>query len=364
MKGRLALASCLLASAAFAAPAPEPAVSLEAPPGWADVTAKTPVRGVILALKGPEASSFMVAKMPASAVDSAAATRAFLARVLEQMGAGAGLDFRPNGGVQTKRLRNGLTLRILHADLDGAPRLLLAVVEGGGPPLLATLASAAPDAMVTPLFGALKVGDSAIAVRDSGAAVSLDGQLSVALGGGLRSRDLTPVEKRQGVVLSIQGAGSEVLFMKIDEQDAAPKDQAAIVRAVVADAAKVPASEVSAAQSVDTPAGPTAVYAWAKLPDSPDLRFAAGYLPWAYWGYSILGRGPQADDLLVGALAVLKMGPSGVVKLVAATPRLDAPPDPGRRRRLLLAGVAAACGALSVALLAWSRGRKNANLPS
>jgi hypothetical protein len=362
MKG-IFLALCLLVPLAAAA-APEPAASIDPPPGWSDVTGKTAVRGVILALKGPEASSFLVARMPSSALDSALATRSYLAHALAELSAGAGMTFVARGGVETKRLRNGLTLRILHADLNGAPRLIVAVVEGGGAPLLATLSSAAPDAMLTPLFEALKVGAAALSVRESGVAVSLDGQLQVSLGGGLRSRDLAPSEKRQGVVLSIQGAGSEVLFMKIEDQDSAPKDEAAIVRAVVTDAAKVRLSDVSPARRASTPAGPEAVYAWAKMPGSPDMRFAAGYLPWAYWGYSILGRGPQADELMLGALAALKMGPSGVPKLLAATPRLEIPPDPARRGRIMLAMLAAACGGLSIALIAWSRGRKNANLPS
>jgi hypothetical protein len=365
MKGRSFLVVCALAARAAlaaAAPAPAPGVSIDPPPGWSDVTGKTRVRGVILALKGPESSSFLVAKMPASALESAAATRAFLTRALEQLRAGARMDFRSNGRVETRVLRSGVTLRFLRADLDGAPRLIVAALDAGGPPFLATLTSAAPDAMMGPLFGALKLGAAAGAVRDSGFAASLDGQFLIALGGGLRSRDLTPDEKRQGAVLSIEGAGSEVLFLKVEDDDASPKDQAAIVRAIVADAAKTSLDAVSPARRAATPAGPAAAYAWARIPSSPDLRFSAGFLPWAYWGYSIMGRGPQADELLVGALAALKPGPSSVAKLLEATPRLDIPEDMSRRRRLAL--LAFVSGVLSLALIVWSRGRKNANLPS
>jgi hypothetical protein len=173
---------------------------------------------------------------------------------------------------------------------------------------------------------------------------------------------LTPEEKRQGAVLSIQGAGSEVLFLKVEDDDASPKDQSAIVRAVVADAAKTGLDSVSPARRAVTPAGPSAAYAWAKIPSSEDLRFSAGFLPWAYWGYSILGRGPQADELLVGALAALKPGPSAVQKLVDATPRLDIPEEASRRGRTALAALAAALAA--GALIVWSRRRKNANLPA
>jgi hypothetical protein len=360
MRGSFALIALVLcARAAFAA---APSVSLEPPPGWTDVTGKARVRGVILALKGPESSSFMLARMPASALDSAASTRAYLARALEQIRAGSRADLRSNGRVETKSLRNGVTVRFLRADLDGSPRLIVAVLDAGGPPLLGTLSSAAPDAMMAPLFGALKLGAGAGAVHDSGVAFSLDGQLQVPLGGGLRSRDLTPEEKRQGAVLSIQGSGSEVVFMKIEDDDASPKDQSAIVRAVVADAAKVPLDAVSPTRRAPSAAGPSAAYAWAKMPNSPDLKFSAGFLPWAYWGYSILGRGPQADELLPGVLAALKPGPSAVAKLVAATPRLEISEDASRSGRT--ASILAVAAALIVALFVWSGRRKNANLPS
>ncbi|MDE2510960.1 MAG: hypothetical protein KGL74_07545 [Elusimicrobia bacterium] len=362
MRGRALLVACMLAARAVcAAPSPSPTVSIDPPPGWNDVTGKARVRGVILALKGPETSSFILARMPASALESAASTRAFLARTLEQLRAGARADLRSSGRVETKTLHNGITLHLLRADLDGAPRMIIAVVDGGGPPYLGTLSSAAPDAMLAPLFGALKLGAAAGAIRESGNAVSLDGQLLVPLGGGLRSRDLTPEEKRQGAVLAVQGAGSEVLFLKIEDDDASPKDQSAIVRAVVSDSAKTAPDAVSPARRVPTPAGPSGVYAWAKIPSSPDLKFSAGFLPWAYWGYSILGRGPQADELLVGSLAALKAGPSAVPKLLAATPRLEIPEDGrGRRAPLVVLGVVAVLGLL----FAWSRRQKNANLPS
>ena len=345
--------------AASATEGPPPEVSLEPPPGWTDITAQAPVKGVLLALRGPESSSFAAARMPASALDSAAATKAYLARVLDGLRAGARLDYRSNGRVETRTFRNGVTARFLRATVDGRPRLLVAVVDAGGPPLLATLSSAAPDAMMGPLIGALRLGLPG-AVRTAGTAQSSDGQLQLALGGGLRSRDLTGDERRQGAVLAIQGAGSEVVFLKVQEEDASPKDQAAIVRATAAAAAKAALDEVSPARRAPTPAGPAGVYAWAKIPGTPDLRFAAGYLPWQYWGYSVLARGPQADELLVGALAALKQGPSAVAGLVAASPQIDIPNESGRR---ISAGAAAAAAAVLL-LIVWSRRRKNGNLPA
>ena len=358
MKALIAL-PLLFVFAAIAAETP-PSVSLDPPPGWSDITAKTPVKGVILALRGPESSSFAVARMPASALDGAAATRDYLMQVLDGLRAGARLEYRSNGRVETKTFRNGVTAHFLRATVNDQPRLLVAVLDAGGPPLLATLSSAAPDAMMGPLFGALRLGASG-AIKTAGTAQSADGQLQLALGGGLRSRDLTGEERRQGAVLAIQGAGSEVLFLKVEEDDASPKDQAAIVRATAADAAKVALDGVSSARRAATPAGPAAVYAWAKVSGTPDLRFAAGFLPWQYWGYSVLARGPQADELLVGVLAALKQGPSAVAGLVEASPKIEIP-DPARRRKLK--DLAIGSGILAVLLIVWSLSRKNANLPS
>ncbi len=361
MKGSRPLAAVFLAAAcsAFAAGPAVPPVSMEPPPGWNDISTTTRVSGVLLALRGPEGSAFAVAKAPASALDGAASTRDYLMRALDGVRAGAQFDYRSNGRVETKTFRNGVTAHLLRATVDGQPRLVVAVLDAGGPPLLGTLSSAAPDAMMGPLFGALRVGSPG-SIRESGNAQSTDGQLQIALGGGLRSRGLTGEERKQGAVLAVQGAGSEVIFLKIGEEDAAPKDQAAIVRATAADAAKVPLDSVSPTRRAATAAGPGAVYAWTKMPGTPEQRFAAGFLPWQYWGYSVLARGPQADELLLGALAALKQGPSAVAGLVKASPAIDIPESAGRRG-LPLAGIAAAAAVL--AFIAWSLRRKNANLP-
>ncbi len=356
----LALPLLAASLAAFAADGGAPQVALDPPPGWSDISGKPAVKGVVLALRGPEGSSFAVARTPASALENAASTKAYLIHVLDGLRAGAKLDYRSNGRVESKSFRNGVTAHFMRATVDGQPRLFVAVVDAGGTPLLATLSSAAPDAMMAPLIGGLRLVVSG-AIKTAGTAQSSDGQLLLALGGGLRSRDLTGDERRQGAVLAVQGAGSEVLFLKVEEDDASPKDQAAIVRATAADAAKVALDGVSPARRAETPAGPSAVYAWAKISGTPDLRFAAGFLPWQYWGYSIVARGPQADELLIGALAVLKQGPSAVAGLVAASPKIELPDengppeDSGRRR---------AAGAALLLLIVWSLSRKNGNLPS
>lgn len=361
MIGKGILILSVLAGAAFAAEPAAPRATLEPPPGWTDITGQPPVKGVVLALRGPEGSSFAVAQMPAAAADDAASVKAYLMRVLDGLRAGAKLDYRSDGRVESKTFRNGLNARYMLATVDGAPRLVVAVVDAGGAPLLATLSSAAPDAMMQPLFGALTLEAPAAAVKTSGSALSSDGQLQIALGGGLRSRALTPDERRRGAVLAVEGAGSEVVFIRVEGDDAAPKDQAAIVRATAADAAKVAVDGVSPAKRADTPAGPSAVYAWAKLAGAPSQKFAAGFLPWQYWGYSVLARGPQADELLAGALDALKQGPSAVDGLVRASPRIEIADD-GVRKHIPAAAVAVA-GALLV-LIVWSLSRKNSTLPS
>ncbi len=348
----LAILPLAVACAGHAAEAEPFPASLAPPPGWTDVTAQTPVRGVVLALRGPQASSFALARMPVSALEGAAATRAYLLHVLDALRAGARLDYRSNGRVETATLRNGVTARFLRATLDGRPRLLVAAVDDGGPPLLATLSSAAPDAMMGPLLGALRLGAPG-AVRTAGTAQSSDGQLRIALGGGLRSRELTGDEHRQGAVLAIQGAGSEVVFSKVEGEDASPRSQAALARTATAAAAQVALDGVSAARRAPTPAGPEGVYAWARIAGTPDLRFAAGFLPWQYWGYSLLARGPQADEILVGALAALKQGPSAVARLVSATPQIAIAGDRSRRRRWAGAAVA-----MALLLFVWRRRKK------
>ncbi len=362
MTGRaLAGALCLsLLAGADPARAADPRPTIDPPPGWTDITAKNPIRGVLIALRGPETSSFIVAKMPAAPAASSAALRAYLTHALDEIRAGARVDYRSSGRVETKTFRNGVTARYLRAEAPGRPPLLVAALDAGGAPVLATLSSAAPDAMMSPLFGALRLGAAAGAVHDRGTAVSTDGQFEVALGGGLRSRDLSPEERAKGAVLAIQGSGSEVVFLKVEDEDASPKDQAAIVRATTADAAKVALESVAPARRAPTAAGPAAVYSWSKISDSADMRFSAAFLPWAYWGYSVFGRGPQADELLVGTLAALKEGPRAVDKLVAASPRLEVP-DRGLPRPVLVA-VAGGAGLFSVLLLAWSRRRKNATV--
>jgi len=360
MNAARALTILLGLSAALKAAPPASPVWLDPPPGWIDVTAKTTAKGLILAYQGPEGSSFALARMPAVPLDNPAAVRSYLVHVLAGLRAGSKRDYRVAGRLETRPLRNGISAQILRAELAGKPRLILAVFDGGGGrPVLSTLSSAAPEQMLTPLLGSVRLGKAG-EVRSEGTARSADGQLELALGGGLRSREALPDEKSHGLVLAVQGSGAEVRLFKLSEDDVQPREQIAVVRATVADALKISVADVSPALEAATSAGPTAVYAWAKVPGSSDLRFAAGFLPWGYWGYSILAQGPMADELLVGAMAALKQGPSAVSGLVAASPRVEV--EPGSSHKLLKR--AFALGVLLVlAAFVWSRGRKNANLP-
>jgi hypothetical protein len=361
-RARAASLALFVAARASAAGSSAPTIGLEPPPGWSDVTAERRFDGAVLALKGPESSSFVLARADGAPTGDAASALSYLSRVLDGVRTGSKADYKASGPLESRTFRNGVSAQLLRATLAGRPRLVVALLDVGGRPLVATLSSAAPEAMLTPLFGAIRTGVPDGAVRAEGVERSLDGQLEVSLGGGLRARALSADERARGVVLALQGAGSEVVFIKLGEDAASPKDQAAIVRATVADAAKALPSDVSPARLAATPAGPAAVYAWAALPGSTDLRFAAGYLPWSYLGYSLLARGPQAEELLVGALAALKTGPEADPRLVAGTPPLEIPEERGPSRRVVVIGAAAAV--VLAAALAWRGGRKKANLDS
>ncbi len=349
---------CLCAGAAAAAAHP-PAPGMEIPPGWSAAAATSAMPQALIVLRGPESASFIVA--PAGAVPpGASGVKRYLAKVLEGIKSGSGGDYRTDGEIETRLFRNGVSAQMLRATLDGRPRLVVALLDAGGAPLLATLSSAAPEAMLTPLIGGLRPSAPEGEVRMSGVERSLDGQLEIALGGGRRGRALTVDERGRGAVMAVQEAGAEIVFFKLSPQDAAAKDQPGLVRATVADELKVSLDSVPPARRAPTPAGPAAACTGAAVPGSPDLRFAAAYLPWGYWGYSALARGPKAEDALIGVLAALKPGPDALPKLLADTPVLELP-DPDASRR---AALAAAAAAAAVVMIVWSLTRKKGSLPS
>ena len=328
--------------AALTAPALQAAVpTLAPPPGWKDADVAGRSAGVVIALKGPEKSSFVIKRVAGVPFDNQAGVRGYLRDVLKGVRDAGRLAYRSNGRVETRTFRNGLSARLLRAQLEGEDRLVLGLFEAGGGTYLAVLMSAAPEAMLPSLLGAVDLG-AADEVLSSGAARSLDGQLEIALGGGLSSRALLEMEQSKGFVLAVQGGGSEILFQKLSGAEATkPSEQAAITRELAAAAAGTVVGKAAPARSAPTAAGPVGVYSWAPMSGDPNARAAAGYLPWAYWGYQLFGRGPACDELMIGVLAALKAGPSAMPALVAGTPRIPIANGPmaGRQAWAMLAAI-------------------------
>ena len=199
MRNALAVVTLILATFASAA-----SPMIEVPPGWNDMTGGDKVRNAVVALKGPETSSFIVKRAPSAPLDNPAGVRGYLNDVLGGLREASKLDYRSNGRVETRVFRNGLTAHLLRAQLKGEDRLVLAVFALAGKAHVAVLMSAAPEAMLPSLLGALQIGRIEGAVQTRGVARSTDGQLELALGGGLRSRALLDSEAAKGFVLVIR----------------------------------------------------------------------------------------------------------------------------------------------------------------
>ena len=331
---------------------------LEAPPGWSDAGAAGKAEGIVIALRGPEKSSFVVKRAPGAPLDNPAGTRGYLQDVLKGVRDASRRDYRTNGRVETRAFANGLSARVLRAQLLAEDRLILGIFEAEGQPYLAVLLSAAPEAMLPSLLGAVELGGTEGSVQSAGTARSPDGQLEIALGGGLRARTLLNAERGKGFVLVIQGAGSEIFFQKIsDAESTRPAEQAAIVRALAAASAGVPVRAASLARPAPSAAGPVGVYSWAEVAGEPGVRAAAGYLPWGYWGYQMFGRGPSADVLMLSVLAALKAGPGAVTALVSGSPVIPVSGAYAGRRFWAVSALG-----LAACLLLWSLRRKNASL--
>jgi hypothetical protein len=352
MRIPLAIAPLFLAVFSLAA-----APTLEAPPGWRDITNEGKVHNAVIALKGPETASFIVKRAPGAPLDNPAGIRGYLNDVLGGIRDASRIDYRSSGRVETRVFKNGLTAQLLKAQVKGEDRLVLALFGTGSVAHIAVLMSNAPEAMMPSLLGAMEFGKVEGAVQSAGLVRSSDGQLELGLGGGLRSRALLDNEVAKGFVLVIQGAGSEILFQKLSEADATkPAEQAAIVRELAAASGGAPVAQASPVRSAPTAAGPIAVYAWA--PAQAGDKLAVGYLPWGYWGYQLFGRGPAADELLVGTLAALKQGPSAVAGLLASTPVIPVERELPKRK-LVLGAIAAAAALGALLFIRWSLGRKN-----
>lgn len=336
----------LVAAAALSWAAPDRPFAAQPPPGWEDGTPERADADVLVALKGPETSSFALTRVPRMHLENRAAVRGFLADVLEALNRRTGLAFVQSSAVQSASYDNGLTFLYVTASLDGKPRLVLGVAEFGGETVLGTLISAVPDMLMPAILGGLRARDGGRAGPGRGSVQSGDGQLLFALPAGVSSRELTERERKMGFVLALKGLDTELMVLKVVEEPSggAPKDQPLIVKQTVLGVPDVDAASLSEAELLDTPPGPDLVYAWAKVADPAASRFLAGYMPWGYWGYSILAKGADPVGLLGRSFSTLALGPSALPKVVAATRPIPVPRRLRLRKKkhLLAAGAGAA----------------------
>jgi hypothetical protein len=338
----------LLAVAALAAhAAAEPrAFVVEPPPGWEDATALATSTDVIVQLRGPESSSFVLLSAPALELNNRAAVRSYLVQVLDDLKRRSGVEFGPASGLVETRFENGTTLLHVKASLQNRPRLVLGVARSGGRTALATLISNVPDTLLPSIMGTLRAG-SAVAERRPGSSSS-DDQLRFSLPAGASLRELTERERKAGFVAAVVGEDSEIMILKVLEEDAgASRDQSRIVRETVLSFPDVDAATLVPVAALPTPAGPELIYASAAARGPSDgARVMAGFLPWGYWGYSVLGKGRAPVELARATFAALSLGSSAQPKLVASSPRLSTDSSPGPR--LPVSAKWAALGALAI----------------
>ena len=145
--------------------------------------------------------------------------------------------------------------------------------------------------------------------------------------------------------------------MKVVDEGTPVQDQPQIVRDTVLSVHGVEPGSLSLVEVAETPPGPDLIYAWARVKEpGAEGQFAAGYMPWGYWGYSILVKGPRAVDLIGEAAKALALGPSALPKLVAETPRVPVPRRLRREGRLWKVGA----GLSALAAGAWWLRRRRA----
>ncbi len=310
----------IAAAAALAWAAPGP-YTIDPPPGWTQVRDAGAPPQVLIQLRGPETSSFVLTAAPALPLNNRAAVRSYLVQVVDALGRRTGQDFGPPGPLVTARYDNGLTLLYVKCDRQKGARLVLGVADFGGSLALATLISAVPDTLMPSIFGGLRAPYDG----GSGSLVSLDGQLQLSLPSGIHTRALTAAERKDGFVLAVQGLDSEVMILKVLEEDAGPsKDQPQLVRQTVLAFPGVSAQTLSPVSLIETLPGPDFIYASAAVRDpAGPARFMAGYMPWGYWGYSVLAKGAKPVELSRAVFGAMTLGPDAEPKLVAATLPID-----------------------------------------
>jgi hypothetical protein len=336
------------AAACWGAPPAGP-FTVEPPPGWEDVSAQRAGGDVLISLKGPETSSFVLTRVPRLPLGNRAVVSAFLADVLAALDRQTNLPFAQSSALMSGSYDNGLTFLYLKADLKGKPRLVLGVAEFGGEMVLGTLISSVPDMLMPSVLGGLRAQAPARPAVVFGPVQSLDGQLQFVLPDGVASRELTDREKKMGFVLALKGLGAELMVLKVADETTPLKEQPEIVKQTVLEAPAVDAGSLSAVELLDTPPGPDLIYAWATISDGEGSRFLAGFMPWGYTGYSILAKGADPVGLLRGAFASVAMGPSALPKIISATPPIPVPRE--LRLKLKKKNHLAAAGAGAVLVL-------------
>ncbi len=321
----------LLPFAAFAG-----TISADPPPGWS-LSEKPPAGDVVLALKGPETSAFVLTRLKPISLDNRAVVRALLVDVLAAINSSSGRKFIPSSQIRTVSYDNGLTAQVLRADLDGKPRLALALTDFGGQPMLGTLTSAVPDMMLPSILGGLRAQGQPAAKPKS---ESADEQLSFALPAGLSVRTLTERERKLGFVLAVDGLGSELMVMKLGDDAGPVQEQPQILKGTVASMPGADPKTVGGVELLRLPAGPDLIYASARAQADPQTELAAAYFQWGYIGYSALAKGPKAAELIVKTFEASSLGSSALPKVIAETPRIPVPRSfPAGRAAALAAAV-------------------------
>jgi hypothetical protein len=225
--------------------------------------------------------------------------------------------------LNTNNYDNGVALYSVSADYQGKPRLVLGVMQSGADTLLATLISSVPDTLLPSIMGSIK-NNEAPAAKEGAKAETTDNQITFDLPSGFATRPVSEAERKMGFVLAVQGLNSELMIMKLVDDSTAVKDQPAVVKDTVLSVAGVDKTSVSDVALLDTPAGPQLVYAAGRVQDTSGAsgEFSAGYVPWCYWGYSVLSKGPKARELMTRVFSLAAQGSAANPTLVSKTPKI------------------------------------------
>jgi hypothetical protein len=274
-------------------------------------------------------------------VENRAVVRGLLLDVLAEMEGRMKLGFKPSSNLLTATFANDMTAHYFRAEGREKTKLILAVTQAQGETFLLTLVSAVPDTILPSLMAGIKQTGARVG------AISADGQLSFARSG-LQLRALTPRERKMNLVAALSHGDTELVVVRLPDDGTPIKDQPELVQQTVAAGAVKPET-LSPNRRMETPAGPEGIYALAELKEGGWL--ASGYLPWAYWGYSIVAKGPKAEEAIEALLATLDPGPDTDDKLLASTPQV---PREARNFSVIF-GLAAL--AFTLIFMAWSKMR-------